>query len=143
MYAKLSWTAILWALLSTQTHAQDAWGALVVCCYSENGSHSGNGNSCGEGVSTGFGSGATQEAARASATNNAMSDTDQSSNWKCHAVRDFNHGCSYIAEGCNEVTKQCGWAIGVNQKDALIKLSRQGYAGGGGEHARGGGCVAR
>jgi hypothetical protein len=130
--------AVLSALFSVESQAQDAWGALVACCHGL-----GKGSSCATAVSTGFGSGPTQEAARASASGNAMSDTNQDAEWKCNAVRVFNRGCGYISEGCNEITNQCGWAIGVTQQEALMKLNHLGYAGGGEEHARGGGCIGR
>jgi hypothetical protein len=103
-------------LLSVPSRAEDAWGALVACCYGT----TTKGTTCGDGaVSTGFGSGTTQNEAVATATRNAMSDTNQDAAWKCSTVRSFNKGCGYIAEGCNEITKQCGWPWApVNKKRA-------------------------
>lgn len=120
------------------SQAQSAWGALVACCYGT----STKGTACGTGaVSTGFGSGTTQNEAIATATGAAMSDTDQSAAWRCSTVRSFNKGCGYIAEGCNEATKQCGWAMGATEQEALVKLNRQGYSSE--ASARGGACIGR
>jgi hypothetical protein len=135
----LALVAAVCALSSASSHAENGWGALVACCYGT----PTKGTACGEGnVSTGFGSGTSQNEAIANATRNAMSDTDQSAAWKCTTVRSFNKGCGYIAEGCSEATKQCGWAIGATQQEALTKLKHEGYAGGD-NPARGGACIGR
>ncbi len=136
MRAVLITIMAVWTLSSLQSHAQEAWGALVACCYA------GNGSACGDGVSTGYGSGSTQAEARSNALSGAMSDTDQSPRWKCSTVRTFNRGCGYIAEACNQSTKRCGWAIGATRQEALGKLSRQGLQVSG-DSARGGGCIGQ
>jgi hypothetical protein len=134
----LSLAAIVMFFASStiQSDAGDAWGAFTVCCL--NGIH---GSACGGGgVSTGFGSGPTQDAAKAGSYQQAISDVNSSLAWKCTTARTFNRGCSYIAEGCNE--NHCGWAIGASATDAVKKLEAMDYP----KHdadARGGGCVGR
>jgi hypothetical protein len=128
--AKIRVTAVafLWLISSVQSQAQNAWGAFAACSVP-----SGS-------VSTGFGSGPTQEVAKKGALNQASSDVNPGFPWKCNSVRVFNHGCAYIAEGCND--KRCGWAIAANAEEAVRKLDGQGYP----KHepsARGGGCVGQ
>ena len=97
-----------------------------------------HGNTCGGSVSTGFGSGPTQDAAKAGSYQQAVSDVDSSHPWKCNTVRVFNKGCAYIAEGCS--SNRCAWAIAQTDAAALSKLDAGGYS----KHeARGGGCVGQ
>jgi hypothetical protein len=89
-------------------------------------------------VSTGFGSGPSQDAAKAGSYQQAVSDVNSNYSWKCSTVRVFNRGCAYIAEGCS--ANQCAWVIGPSGAEALRKLDAGGYS----KHeasARGGGCV--
>ena len=130
--SKLTAIAVLWTISATQSQAQDAWGAFTACCVPGNGG-------C-EAVSTGFGSGPSQEAAKKGAYDQAFSDVNPSSPWKCNSVRVFNRGCAYIAEGCSERTKRCGWAIGNSEDEAMRKLKSQGYSEGA---SRGGGCIGQ
>ncbi len=123
------------AVSPLKSEAQDAWGAFTACCVG--GIH---GSSCGETVSTGFGAGPTQDAAKAGSYQQAVSDLNSNYAWKCATARVFNRGCAYIAEGCN--ANHCGWAIAINGAEALRKLDAAGYT----KHeasARGGGCVGR
>ena len=135
-FSRLAAILVFSTLTTFDLQAQEAWGALVACCYA------GNGSACGDGVSTGYGSGSTQAEARSNALSTAMSDTNQSPQWKCSTVRTFNRGCGYIAEACNQSTKKCGWAVGATQEEALRKLSSQGLQGDG-DSARGGGCIGQ
>lgn len=125
---QLSAITVLWTLSSVQSQARDAWGAFAACSVQ------------GGSVSTGFGSGPTQQVAKKGALNQAYSDVNPSFPWKCSTVRVFDHGCAYIAEGCND--KRFGWAIAASAEEAVRKLDGQGYP----KHepsARGGGCVGQ
>ena len=126
--------AAFWTLSPVQSHAQDAWGALTACCVGSVGSP------CpGDGVSTGYGSGPTQEAAISGALNDALSDVNSSYPWKCNTVRTFNRGCAYIAEGCNDQTNRCSWATGGSEVEALGNLRAQGIT----DASAYGGCVGQ
>lgn len=129
---------VLWLLASTvllltfstiRSNAGEAWGAFTVSCI--DGIRSGY---CEHAVSTGFGSGPTQDAAKAGSYQQAISHVNSSFPWKCTTARTFNRGCSYIAEGCND--NHCAWAISASAADALKKLDAM-------ASARGGGCVER
>ena len=118
---------------ASHSYAQQAWGALAACCYPA------NGKACGAGVSTGYGTGSTQAEARANATTDAMSDTDQSSSWRCSTVRTFNRGCGYVAGACEDNPDRCAWALGATQDEAIRKLRAQGYR----NPETDGGCVGQ
>ncbi len=117
----------------SQSDAQQAWGALAACCYPA------NGKACGAGVSTGFGTGSTQAEAASNARTDAMSDTDQSPNWRCSTARTFNRGCGYIAGACEDNPDRCAWVLGATQEEVIRKLRAQGYR----SPETDGGCVGQ
>jgi hypothetical protein len=123
--------AISCAFLSFAAPAKAEWGALTICTV--------QGKNGLEAVSTGFGTGDSQDSAKSMSLTDARKDINPSSPWRCSAPRVFNRGCGYIAGACNDATKRCAWAIGATQDEALRKLASQGYSGGETE----GGCVGQ
>lgn len=116
-------------LLSFQSHALADWAALTVCTV--------QGKNGMEAVSTGFGTGPSQDSAKSLSLSDARKDINPASPWRCSAVRVFNRGCGYLAGGCSDEKKRCGWAMGATLEEAQSKLSSQGYGTGETE----GGCA--
>jgi hypothetical protein len=73
----LSTTLLFLAISTVRSEAADSWGAFTVCCLDGI-----CGNACGGAASTGFGSGPTQDAAKAGSYQQAISDVNSSLAWK-------------------------------------------------------------
>ena len=123
--------AVLLNFFSSQSQAQQTWAAITICTV--------QGKNGLEAVSTGFGSGPSQDSAKSVSLTSARQDINPSSPWRCSAVRVFNRGCAYAAAGCSDQTRRCGWTIGTTEEEARSKLGAQGYAAGETE----GGCAGQ
>jgi len=122
----ISFIVIVGCSAASRVWAQDsdrAWGALAV--YEGDGA-----------VAYGSGYGATQTAASSAAVADCLEGVTPGH--PCRAVRTFNKGCAYIAAGCNEATRRCGYSIAPTQAGAQSQCTRQGFSNCEGE----GGCVS-